>query len=167
MDCRDGFNVFKFPDKKTSKPLICCRHVCRKSSTVFRGDARGARAPPEFWGLENGVAKPDFCLLKLSYYGKHLWIWKAIYSVDCMIEVISYFWWTLLIHCERLPCLPGKLLLCAHPLFLSSLLARSGSQCSRSSPVSSVTLRLLLCMLSAATPACLHYCCYYWAAKQK
>ena len=35
--------------------------------------------------------------------------------------MISYFWWTLLIHCERLPCLPGKLLLYAHLLFLSSL----------------------------------------------
>ena len=50
MGCRDGFNVFKFPDKKKLKTTnmlqACIQQV--QSSTVFRGDAEGARAPPEF-----------------------------------------------------------------------------------------------------------------------
>ena len=58
------------------------------------GFVGGARAPPagltpRIWGLSQGV-KPDFCLSKLSYYSKHLWIWTAIYCAD-MISQISVF----------------------------------------------------------------------------
>ena len=48
----------------------------------------GCQSTLKSWGFIKGT-KPDFCLSEFSYYGKHLWIWKAIYRAAFIVLILS------------------------------------------------------------------------------